>query len=96
MKRRASLRCARRCSKSGCQVCSIARRAICRHSRIADALTIGSSAEATRLAASRFIALVQGQLVFSAACGGTISARTRTAHVNDAVEAFLKMYGESG
>jgi AcrR family transcriptional regulator len=59
-------------------------------------LTIGSSAEAMRLAASRFIALVQGQMVFSAACGGTISTRTRTAHVNDAVEAFLKMYGESG
>ena len=49
-----------------------------------------------RLAASRFIALVQGQLVFSAACGGEISARTRTTHVNDAVEAFLKMYGEVG
>jgi TetR/AcrR family transcriptional regulator, mexJK operon transcriptional repressor len=60
------------------------------------ALRIESSAEAQRLAASRFIALVQGQIVFSAACGGIISARTRAAHVNDAVEAFLKMYGKSG
>jgi hypothetical protein len=60
------------------------------------ALKIESSTEDAWLAASRFIALVQGQIVFSAACGGTISARTRTTHVNDAVEAFLKMYGESG
>ncbi len=60
------------------------------------ALTIGESDEAARLAASRFLALVQGQLVFSAACGGEISARTRTAHVSEAVKAFLKMYGESG
>jgi TetR/AcrR family transcriptional regulator, mexJK operon transcriptional repressor len=60
------------------------------------ALKIESSTEDAQLAASRFIALVQGQIVFSAACGGTISARTRTTHVNDAVEAFLKMYGESG
>jgi len=59
------------------------------------ALAFDGSAEA-RLAASRFIALVQGQLVFSAACGGTISARTRTTHVNDAVEAFLRMYRKSG
>jgi hypothetical protein len=56
-------------------------------------LTVERSPEAARLAASRFIALVQGQVVFSAACGGVISARTRTAHVNDAVEAFLKVYG---
>jgi len=48
---------------------------------------------AMQLAASRFIALVQGQIVFSAACGGLISARTRSAHVNDAVDAFLRMYG---
>jgi len=60
------------------------------------ALKIESSTEDAWLAASRFIALVQGQIVFSAACGGTISARTRTTHVNDAVDAFLKMYGESG
>ncbi len=59
-------------------------------------LTIESSTEAMHLAASRFIALVQGQVVFSAACGGTISGRARTTHVNDAVEAFLKMYGQSG
>jgi len=60
------------------------------------ALKIERSADAMQLAASRFIALVQGQIVFSAACGGVISARTRSAHVNDAVDAFLKMYGESG
>jgi TetR/AcrR family transcriptional repressor of mexJK operon len=59
------------------------------------ALRIEGTSEAARLAASRFIALVQGQIVFSAACGGTISARTRGAHVNDAVEAFLRMYGKS-
>jgi len=61
-----------------------------------DALTIGESADAARLAASQFIALVQGQLVFSAACGGEISARTRATHVNEAVKGFLGMYGESG
>jgi TetR/AcrR family transcriptional repressor of mexJK operon len=60
------------------------------------ALQIASSAEAPQLAASRFIALVQGQIVFSAACGGTISARTRATHVSDAVAAFLKIYGKSG
>jgi hypothetical protein len=49
-----------------------------------------------QLAASRFIALVQGQIVFSAACGGVISARTRSTHVTDAVDAFLRMYGKSG
>lgn len=57
------------------------------------ALTFERSRDGARLAASRFIALVQGQVVFSAACGGKISTRTRTTHVNDAVEAFLKMYG---
>jgi TetR/AcrR family transcriptional regulator, mexJK operon transcriptional repressor len=61
-----------------------------------DALTIGESGEAARLAASQFIALVQGQLMFSAACGGEISARTRANHVNEAVKGFLEMYGESG
>jgi TetR/AcrR family transcriptional regulator, mexJK operon transcriptional repressor len=60
------------------------------------ALKIESSTEAMQLAASRFIALVQGQIVFSAACGGVISARTRSTHVSDAVEAFLRMYGKSG
>lgn len=60
------------------------------------ALAIAESDDAARLAASRFFALVQGQLVFSAACGGEISTRTRTAHVNDAVDAFLKMYEKSG
>jgi TetR/AcrR family transcriptional regulator, mexJK operon transcriptional repressor len=57
-----------------------------------DVLAIGSEPVPMRLAASRFIALVQGQVVFSAACGGTIGARARAAHVNDAVEAFLKLY----
>lgn len=61
-----------------------------------NAVRIESSSEAGQLAASRFIALVQGQIVFSAACGGTISARARTAHVNDAVDAFLRMYQKSG
>ena len=61
------------------------------------ALMIDTSDEAARLAASRFFALVQGQLVFRSACGGEISARTRTTHVNEAVDAFLKMYRkESG
>jgi TetR/AcrR family transcriptional repressor of mexJK operon len=60
------------------------------------ALKIEGSPDAMQLAASRFIALVQAQIVFSAACGGTISARARTTHVNDAVEAFLKVYGKSG
>jgi len=58
-------------------------------------LTIENTPGAMQLAASRFIALVQGQVVFSAACGGTISTRARTTHVNDAVEAFLKMYGKT-
>ena len=61
-----------------------------------DALAIEKSEDAARLAASQFIALVQGQLVFSAACGGEINARTRAHHVSDAVKAFLDMYGESG
>jgi AcrR family transcriptional regulator len=65
--------------------------------RLADraVLKIEATEDAARLAASQFIALVQGQLVFSAACGGDISARTRTNHVNEAVKAFLEMYGES-
>jgi len=60
------------------------------------ALALDQSNDAARLAASQFIALVQGQLVFSAACGGEISARTRANHVNEAVKAFLELYGESG
>src|SRR5688500_15437776 len=60
------------------------------------ALSIEGTPEAARLAASRFIALVQGQLVFSAACGGTIGVRARTAHVGHAVEAFLEVYAVSG
>jgi len=59
-------------------------------------ISIDESNEAARLAASQFIALVQGQLVFSAACGGEISARTRANHVNAAVKGFLEMYGQSG
>jgi AefR-like transcriptional repressor, C-terminal domain len=59
-------------------------------------IRIDQSNEAARLAAGQFIALVQGQLVFSAACGGEISARTRANHVNDAVKAFLEVYKASG
>jgi hypothetical protein len=59
-------------------------------------LRIEKSTEAMQLAASRFIALVQGQIVFSAACGGVISTRARATHVSDAVEAFLEIYGKSG
>lgn len=55
-------------------------------------LQVDGSAEAKKVAAGQFIALVQGQLVFSAACGGDISARTRSTHVNAAVNAFLKIY----
>jgi TetR/AcrR family transcriptional regulator, mexJK operon transcriptional repressor len=58
----------------------------------AGALRIDASEQAMRTAASRFIALVQGQMVFSAACGGEYSARERTAHVDAAVEAFLAIY----
>ena len=59
-------------------------------------IRIDESKDAARLAAGQFIALVQGQLVFSAACGGEISARTRANHVTQAVKAFLGVYGESG
>ena len=44
------------------------------------------------LAASHFIALVQGQLVFKAACGAKVDARTRDRHIEEAVRAFLKLY----
>jgi AcrR family transcriptional regulator len=44
------------------------------------------------LAAERFVALVQGQLVFKAACGARIDAQMRSAHVTRAVSAFLQLY----
>ena len=46
------------------------------------------------LAARRFLALVQGQHQFAAACGGvrSLDAATRAAHVEDAVAAFLAIY----
>lgn len=59
----------------------------------AGTLSVASSAGAMRAAAGQLIALVQGQMVFSAACGAEFSARERAAHVNAAVEAFLAIYG---
>jgi TetR/AcrR family transcriptional repressor of mexJK operon len=59
-------------------------------------LTIEKSPEARQLAASRFIALVQGQVVFRAACGGTISARARTTHLNAGCAGLLRARRESG
>lgn len=56
------------------------------------ALHIDDTADDARIAAGQFIALVQGQLMFRAACGAEISARTRAAHVNNAIKAFLKLY----
>lgn len=44
------------------------------------------------VAASRFIALVQGSLIFTAACGGAVKERERATHVRQAVNAFLKLY----
>lgn len=44
------------------------------------------------LAASRFIALLQGQLVVKAACGARIDSRMRTHQVNEAIDAFLILY----
>ena len=44
------------------------------------------------LAASQFVALVQGQLLIMAACGATIEARRRDRHIEEAVRAFLKLY----
>jgi AcrR family transcriptional regulator len=46
------------------------------------------------LAARRFLALVQGQHQFAAACGDLrrFDAATRAAHVEDAVTAFLAIY----
>jgi hypothetical protein len=58
-------------------------------------LRIDEGEGAARLAAGQFIALVQGQLVVSAACGGKISAQCRADHVNAAVRAFLEIYGLS-
>jgi len=48
------------------------------------------------LAASQFVALVQGQLVFRAACGDVPDGRARADHVQEAVRAFLKMYPANG
>jgi AcrR family transcriptional regulator len=44
------------------------------------------------LAASQFVALVQGQLVLMGALGATIDSRTRERQVTNAVHAFLKLY----
>jgi AcrR family transcriptional regulator len=56
-------------------------------------LNIGERGNNATIAASQFISLVQGQLVFSAACGAQINARMRATHVQNAVDAFLNMYG---
>jgi AcrR family transcriptional regulator len=56
-------------------------------------LRIEEGEAAARLAAGQLIALVQGQLVVSAACGEKISAQCRADHVNAAVQAFLAIYG---
>lgn len=58
-------------------------------------LRIAPGEAAARIAAGQFIALVQGQLVVSAACGEKISAQCRAGHVDEAVRAFLKIYGEA-
>jgi AcrR family transcriptional regulator len=55
-------------------------------------LHIEAGEDAVRVAAGQFIAMVQGPLVFSAACGGKISAQTRAQHVQEAVAGFLRMY----
>ena len=44
------------------------------------------------VAAAQFISLVQGSVVLTAACGGTTDARMRADHVQQAVQAFLKLY----
>jgi TetR/AcrR family transcriptional regulator, mexJK operon transcriptional repressor len=56
-------------------------------------LRIDAGEDAARVAASQFIALVQGQLLVRAACGEKISAQCREDHVAAAVSAFLKIYG---
>ncbi len=48
------------------------------------------------LAASQFVALVQGQLVLKAACGAHIEPRTRDQQVATAVRAFLRLYPACG
>ncbi|HMN44390.1 MAG TPA: TetR/AcrR family transcriptional regulator C-terminal domain-containing protein, partial [Povalibacter sp.] len=48
------------------------------------------------LAASQFVALVQGQLVLMAACGEHIDARTRDRQIVNAVHAFLRLYPVCG
>lgn len=50
------------------------------------------------LAARRFLALVQGQHQFAAACGGArrIPPAVRRLHVDQAVDAFLALYGRRG
>lgn len=67
-------------------------RTACYLGRLAQRGALHIDADGARIAAGQFLALVQGQLVFSAACGKEISARTRAAHVNTAVKAFLKLY----
>lgn len=69
-------------------------RTACYLSRLAGrgVLHIDETADDARAAAGQFIALVQGQLMFRAACGEKITARTRAAQVNSAVSAFLKLY----
>jgi len=52
------------------------------------------SIEDSVLAASQFVALVQGQLVFRAACGELSEAKTRTEHIHQAVRAFMRLYPE--
>ena len=49
------------------------------------------------LAAERFLALAQGQAQFIAGCGegGRYTSRRRTRHVNEAVDAFLRIYPTS-
>lgn len=51
-------------------------------------LAIGNPA----LAAEHFLTLVQGQEIFVAGCGESITAAERRAHVKCAVDAFLKIY----
>lgn len=66
-------------------------RTACYLNRLASRGVLHIDADA-KTAAGQFVALVQGQLIFRAACGEEITARTRAAHVKSAVTAFLKMY----
>ena len=52
----------------------------------------GLSIDDPALAASQFVALVQGQLMLIAACGEHIDTRTRDRHIANAVQAFLRLY----